>query len=129
VLERALGISHTLAERVARDHSGEPIVVAAKALGMKAAVLQRILLFLNPVIGQSVERVHDLARFFDDLRPQAADRMVAIWRKTGGPSRPVHEPMYWEDERRSARSLSTPAQHHAVQDRHEQTSRFKTGQR
>jgi hypothetical protein len=129
VLERALGISHALAERVARDHSGEPIVVAAKALGMKAAVLQRILLFLNPVIGQSVERVHDLARFFDDLRPQAADRMVAIWRKTGGPSRPVHEPMYWEDERRSARSLSTPAQHHAVQDRHEQTSRFKTGQR
>ena len=55
MLERALGISRELAERVARDHSGEPIVVAAKALGMTAAVLQRILLFLNPVIGQSVE--------------------------------------------------------------------------
>ncbi len=89
MLERALGISHALAERIARDHSGEPIVVAAKALGMKAAVLQRILLFLNPAIGQSVERVHDLARLFDELTPEAAERMVAIWRKTGAQSQPV----------------------------------------
>lgn len=108
MLERALGISHALAERVARDHSGEPIVVAAKALGMTAAVLQRILLFLNPVIGQSVERVHDLARIFDELRPEAAERMLAIWRKTGVRSSPVHEPVHCDDERRSARSLSTP---------------------
>ena len=69
MLERALGISQALAERIARDHSGEPIVVAAKALGMQAAVLQRILLFLNPAIGQSVERVYDLARLFDELMP------------------------------------------------------------
>ena len=70
MLERALGISRDLAERVARDHSGEPIVVAARALGMKAAVLQRILLFLNPVIGESIERVYDLARLFDKLTPE-----------------------------------------------------------
>ena len=86
VLERALGISHALAERIARDRFGEPIVVAARALGMKAAVLQRILLFLNPVIGQSVERVHHLARLFDELAPEAAERMLAIWRKAGGQS-------------------------------------------
>jgi uncharacterized protein (DUF2336 family) len=109
VLERALGISHALAERIARDHFGEPIVVAARALGMKAAVLQRILLFLNPVIGQSVERVHHLARLFDELAPEAAERMLAIWRKAGGQSRPVYEAAHWDDERHRARSPSTPA--------------------
>ena len=60
MLERALGISRKLAERITRDNSREPIVVAAKALGMKAAVIQRILLFLNPVIGQSAQRIYEL---------------------------------------------------------------------
>src|SRR6185437_1968208 len=50
-LERALGIRSKLAERVVNDASGEPIVVAAKALGMRAAALQRILLFINPHVG------------------------------------------------------------------------------
>ena len=59
-------------------------MVAAKALGMTAAVLQRILLFLNPAIGQSVERVYDLARLYDELTPAAAERMLTIWRQAGG---------------------------------------------
>jgi hypothetical protein len=129
VLERALGINRELAARVARDHSGEPIVVAARALGMKAAVLQRILLFLNPVIGQSVERVYDLARLFDDLTSEAAGRMVAIWRKSRQRSRPVQEQVHWDDERRNARSLSTPARHHAVRGRDEYLARFKGNRR
>ncbi len=133
MLERALGIGQILAERIARDHSGEPIVIAAKALGMKASVLQRILLFLNPAIGQSVERVHDLARLFDELTPHAAERMLTIWREAGARSRsvqrPVHEPVNWDDERRDARSLSTPARHHVVRDRDEQLSRSKTSGR
>ena len=127
MLERALGISRGLAERVAGDRSGEPIVVAAKALGMHAAVLQRILLFLNPAIGQSVERVYDLARLFDELVPAAAERMVTIWRTAGKRSRPVHAPAYWDDERRSARALSTPAPRRDVQRREDQRSRSKTG--
>jgi len=57
VLERALGVSHALAERIACDNSGEPLVVAAKSLAIKAEVLQRILLFLNPVIGQSAQKL------------------------------------------------------------------------
>ncbi len=129
ILERALGISQALAERVARDQSGEPIVIAARALGMTAAVLQRVLLFLNPVIGQSVEQVHDLARLFDDLAPEAAERMLGIWRKAGGRSRLVHEPMHWDDEHRSARSLLTPARRRTVRERDVQPSRFKTGAR
>jgi hypothetical protein len=128
-LERALGISHVLAERIARDHSGEPIVVAAKVLGMTGAVLQRILLLLNPTIGQSVERIYNLARLFDELRPAAADRMVAIWQKTGMQRKPIHEPVHWADEQHGARSLSTPTQHRSVQNRTEQPSRLKVGER
>ena len=123
ILERALGIGRALAERIARDHSGEPIVVAAKAYGMQASVLQRILLFLNPAIGQSVERVYDLVRLFNELTPQTAEHMVAIWQKAGGQSLPGHEPMHWDDERGGARSAST--QHRAVRGRDEQPSRFK----
>ncbi len=126
ILERTLGISRQLAERIVRDQSGEPIVVAAKALGMTASVLQRVLLFLNPAIGQSVERVHELSHLFDDLTPRAAEGMLAIWKKFGGQARPVHEPAHYDNERRSARSLTTPTQRRAIRDRDEQPARTKT---
>jgi hypothetical protein len=126
ILERALGISRDLAVRVTRDQSGEPIVVAARALGMTAAVLQRVLLFLNPAVGESIERVYELARLYDDLTPAAAERMLTIWRQPQARSQPVHAPLQWDDERRDARSLATPAKNRAVRGRDEQPSRFKT---
>jgi hypothetical protein len=113
LLERALGISRAFAERIARDELGEPIVVAAKALGVPAAVIQRILLVLNPVIGQSIERVLSLSQLFDDMAPATAERMVAIWRQAGGARGPIYEPMHWDDERRGARAAATPARHRA----------------
>jgi hypothetical protein len=132
-LERALGISRALAERIARDASGEPIVVAAKALGMKAPVLQRILLFLNPAIGQSVERVHNLSHFFDELSPDAAERMLTIWRKASARAAPVqartHEPMHWDDDRRNARSLSSPSPQRVVSNQNGQPGRIKASER
>jgi hypothetical protein len=131
MLERALGIGRELAERIARDPSGEPIVVAAKALGMNGAVLQRVLLFLNPAVGQSVERVYDLARLFDDLTPVAAERMLAIWRQPDAKStpkpQPTHAPLHWNDERRDARSLATPARYRSDRRRIEQPTRVKSG--
>ncbi len=111
VLERALGVSASLAKRITRDPSGEPLVIAAKALGMTAAVVQRILLFLDPAIGQSVGRVHGLSRLFDDLAPEAAHRMLAIWRETDTPTqsqpKTTYEPVTWDDERRGARPAAT----------------------
>jgi hypothetical protein len=100
VLERALGVGRELAERVARDNSGEPVVVAAKALGIKAEVLQRILLY-------------ELSHLFDELNPAAAERMVSIWRTTA-PRHPVHEPVYWNDERSSPRPAARPAPNRAL---------------
>jgi uncharacterized protein (DUF2336 family) len=126
MLERALGISRGLAERIARDPSGEPVVVAARALGMTAAVLHRILLFLNPAIGQSVERVYDLARLYDEFTPAAGERMIAIWRQAAGRSRPAHEPGLCDDERRDARSLSTPARYRSDRGRVVQPLHVKT---
>ena len=110
-LARALRIPRDLAERVARDPSGEPIVVAAKSLGMKAAVLQRILLFLNPSVGQSVQRVYDLADLFDALPREAAERMLTIWRSAGDAKapaqKPEHEPVYRDSASRQARPAAT----------------------
>jgi Uncharacterised protein conserved in bacteria (DUF2336) len=114
MLGRELGITREAGERIVGDASGEPIVVAAKALGMTAAVLQRILLFLNPAVGQSVQRVYDLARLFDEISPASAECMVAIWRQAGGQPRGRHESFTWNDERRGARTLATPLPHRAA---------------
>ncbi len=122
-LSSALNISRALAERVTRDPSGEPIVVAAKALGMKAAVLQRILLFLNPSVGQSVQRVYDLADLFDALSREAADMMLTIWREAGQAKAPAHESVYRDSQFRNVRTEGT---HRNVRAGDEQAERLKS---
>lgn len=97
-LERTLAISRAQARRLMDDTSGEPIVVAAVALGMPAAVLQRILLCLNPVVSRSVQRVYDLALLQEEIEPETALRLVAIWQashraeKKSAPARPAVQP-------------------------------------
>lgn len=106
-LERTLSISRNLARRLIEDSSGEPAVVVAAALGMPASVLQRILLCLNPIIGQSVQRVYELALLHEEIGTDAALRLVAIWQashKTEMKSAslrptPAHQPQYWPDEK------------------------------
>ncbi len=78
-LSRALVLSREQARRIAGDELGEPIVVAAKALGVSRDQLHRILLFVNTAIGHSVERVHALATLFDDMHLQAALDLVEVW--------------------------------------------------
>jgi hypothetical protein len=115
VLARALNISRGLAERISFDNSGEPVVVAAKVLGMKTDVLQQILIFLNPVVGQSVPRIFELCQLYGELSSAAAEHMLTIWQAK--PVRPhaEHETVYWDDERRGARSSGTKATHAGVQ--------------
>ena len=122
-----MGVSHALAERIACDNSGEPLVVAAKSLGIKADVLQRILLFLNPVIGQSAQKLYELSRLYDDLNPAAAERMVSIWR-TAAPRHPVHAPVYWNDERPALRPSAKPAPNRALS-RDERLARSRSNER
>lgn len=79
-LEQALGVSRTLAERIVNDLGGEPLVVAARALSVPTAALQRILLFVNPAIGHSVRRVYALSALYGEVSLAAALRLVAAWR-------------------------------------------------
>ena len=111
LIAAALGIAPALAERIVDDHSGEPLVVAAKALGMSASALQRVLLFLDPAIGQSVRRVYDLAQLFDEITPQAASQMTTIWRGQLARKTRTYEATHWDDQRRSARSFASPGRH------------------
>jgi uncharacterized protein (DUF2336 family) len=78
-LAHALRISREQAHRIAADELGEPIVVAAKVLNAPRDLLYRLLLFVNTAVGHSVERVHALAELYDDIKPQAAQDLVAAW--------------------------------------------------
>jgi hypothetical protein len=77
--EQALGVSTTLARRIVNDEQGEPLVVAAKAMEMPSDVVQRMLLFMNPTVGQSVDRVYALSDLHAEISVNAARRLVSIW--------------------------------------------------
>jgi hypothetical protein len=105
LLQNALGLTHEQAERIVADRSGEPLLVAAKALAMPAVVLQRILMFIDPAIGESVQRVFDLASFYERLSSDAAHMIVASLRgrEPARARRPAHRAMYYDDETRGRR--------------------------
>ena len=124
-LERMLGVSRAQARRIVDDELGEPIVVAAKAINLAADVLQRMLLFMNPRVGQSVNRVYELAELYSEISVDAARRMVTIWRDADETeSRPTqHETIAWrtvaENARRALSEVSRrPELQHDVLLRH-----------
>jgi hypothetical protein len=117
-LERTLGISRAQAWRVMADESGEPIVVAAKAMDLPTDVVQRVLLFMNARIGQSTDRVYELAELYREISVDAARRLVAIWRdvdKEEG-SRAPHQSIAWrmaaENARRALSEIARPPPHY-----------------
>jgi hypothetical protein len=98
-----------VAAEVVNDPGGEPLACAAKALGMSSAVFQRVLLFLKPEFGSSVEKVYRLSRLYDRLSERSALVMLAAWRgSTMAVARAKYRPGLYDDERHRARS--TPAQ-------------------
>jgi hypothetical protein len=105
LLERTLQLPHAVAQKIAEDPFGEPIVVAAKALGMPSAALQRILLLINPAIGHSVARVYELSALYDEITVQTAESLLDIWRG-GAVRRPGYQPALYDDEARSARAAA-----------------------
>jgi hypothetical protein len=115
ILEGALLVSRNVAIKIVADPFGEPIVIAAKALGMPRDALQRILLLLNPAIGQSVQRVYELAALYDEINAATAESMIAIWRgrvpQQQRPAAPAYQPATYDDEKVSARTTATPQRH------------------
>ncbi len=120
----ALQIPGEQAGRITRDNFGEPMVVAIKALGVPRDVFHRILMFANPVVGHSVERVQALAALFDELPLPAAEAMVAIWQALPKAERTAgkHQPLHWDDQESRARSATG-------QPRRQQTAQRSTERR
>jgi hypothetical protein len=104
-LGRALGISRAQARRIVNDESGEPMVVVAKALTLPVDALQRMLLFMNPWAGESIDRIYELSALYGDISVEAARRLVALWRDAAEPEHgpAAHEPVTWRMAAESAR--------------------------
>jgi uncharacterized protein (DUF2336 family) len=110
LMEGALGLSREQAERIVGDESGEPLLVAAKAVAMPSVALQRVLMFIDPAIGESVDRFFDLATLYEKVSADAAHKLIASLRgrEPVAPRRPAHRPMYYDDEAsRSRRGTAT----------------------
>ncbi len=86
-IERSLLIGKKLARRLVDDPSGEPVLVIAQAMQMPLDALQRILLCLNPAISHSVLRVYELSRLYEEIEPQSARRLLALWQSAEQPER------------------------------------------
>ena len=63
----ALILPARIATQVVNDPGGEPLACAARALDMPSAAFQRVLMFLNPEFGSSVQNVYRLSRLYDRL--------------------------------------------------------------
>jgi hypothetical protein len=110
-LQPLLRLSWQRALEIVEDEHGEPVVIVAKAIGMPADVLLRVLLFLNPAIGESIPRVFDLVEVHYQLTSEAAHTLVSGWRETRLPEKRKarYQPVHWDDEAGSRRSSADPA--------------------
>jgi uncharacterized protein (DUF2336 family) len=73
------GMPGDIAARIVSETSGEPLAVVCRALDMPFNTASRILLFLNPAIGGSVQRVFRLASRYEEAKPENARRLTAAW--------------------------------------------------
>ena len=117
-LERTLGISRAQARRIMSDESGEPVVVAAKAMDLPADVVQRVLLFMNPRVGKSIDRVNELAELYREISVDAARRLLSVLREADKDdrSRTHHQGIAWraaaENARRALSEVSRRPTHY-----------------
>jgi hypothetical protein len=103
-LGEALILPWRVAMQVVNDPGGEPLACAAKALDMPSPVFQRVLLFLKPEFGSSVNTVYRLSRLYDKLSERSALIMLAAWRgSTMAITRAKFRPGLYDDERHRAR--------------------------
>ena len=86
--------------------------MAGKVLGVRRDVLYRILMFVNPAVGHSVERVHALAALYEEMTQPAAESIVAIWQalRPGERAGAKHRPLTYDDETRRRVRPAAPEQ-------------------
>jgi hypothetical protein len=94
-----------VASDIVNDPGGEPLSCASKALNMPLPVFQRVLLFLRPEFGSSVQTVYRLSRLYERLSERSALVMLAAWRgATMAITRAKFRPGLYDDEGGRARS-------------------------
>ena len=104
-LGEALILPTRIAGQVTNDAGGEPLACAMKALDTPSAIFQRVLLFLNPEFGTSVQKVYRISRLYDHLTERSALVMIAAWRGSSmATARAKYRPALYDDERQRARS-------------------------
>ncbi|HLZ05565.1 MAG TPA: DUF2336 domain-containing protein [Bradyrhizobium sp.] len=106
-LGESLILPARLAAQVVDDPGGEPLACAMRALGMPGPVFERVLLFLKPEFGSSVNTVYRLSRLYDRLSERSALVMLAVWRgSTMAVTRAKYRPGLYDDERQRARTTA-----------------------
>jgi hypothetical protein len=111
----ALILPSRIAAQVVNDPGGEPLACAVRALDMPSAAFQRVLMFLNPEFGSSVNNVYRLSRLYDRLTQRSALVMLAAWRGSiMAVTRAKYRPALYDDERNRARA-ATPQKRPTVQ--------------
>jgi hypothetical protein len=109
-LGESLILPARVAAQVVNDPGGEPLACALRALEMPSPVLQRVLMFLKPQIGNSVHAVYRLSRLYDRLSERSALIMLAAWRgSVMAMARAKYRPALHDDERQRARSATPQA--------------------
>ncbi|UGY01805.1 DUF2336 domain-containing protein [Bradyrhizobium quebecense] len=108
-LGEALILPSRIAAEVVNDPGGEPLACAMRALDVSSAAFQRILMFLNPEAGSSVNYVYRLSRLYDCLSERSALVMLAAWRgSTMAVARAKYRSSLYDDERHRVRAVSSP---------------------
>ncbi|MHC2335791.1 DUF2336 domain-containing protein [Bradyrhizobium sp. USDA 4454] len=106
-LGEALILPSRIAADVVNDPGGEPLACAMRALEVSSAAFQRILMFLNPESGSSVNYVYRLSRLYDRLSERSALVMLAAWRgSTMAVARNKYRSSLYDDERHHVRATS-----------------------
>jgi len=107
-LAETLILPATIASAVVGDPGGEPLACAMRALDVSSAAFQRILMFLNPEAGSSVNYVYRLSRLYDRLSERSALVMLAAWRgSTMAVARAKYRSSLYDDERHHVRAASS----------------------
>ena len=99
LLQQSLGTSRAITARIIADPLGEPFAVSAKSMAIPTDAFQRILMFLNPSISHSADRVYELSDLFEELPLPASLQMVAIWRAADRleARKASHRPLHWPE--------------------------------
>lgn len=105
------GLPGDIAERIVSDSSGEPLAAICRALDMPFDTASRILLFLNPAIGGSVQQVFGLANGYEAMKPASARRLAGAWCGLGASLR-TPRPVW--TRRARERNDPRPAPRHSI---------------